>query len=305
MIRIASSILMILLIAIGVAAWVYSPTSERSAGTHYQVAADHAPIKLEQLDDSQELTFRIDWPPKDPADDRQLKTPPLLKGNLIVQAGSENGHPRLNVRIDIIRPTVEADRKRWNQQLKFPQYDWMARVRVWDRQQKWLWPNLPYLLTAHGIEREQRYGGIDPGKGVDNDFAAVVLKPIGSEASPSDPELITARWHPPTGSPVDKRTIIHHALSHDLSWPIHQGHNDGEIGVWLIYADFLESKPPRSWPDEAEFNGGILAYFSVDWSISDGVVKIGSVKNEIPKRATGVDWERWQKESVVKESTDE
>ena len=47
---------------------------------------------------------------------------------------------------------------------RFPQYDWMQYVRVWDADHRWLWPNLPYLLRLHGIERVERYGGIDPGE---------------------------------------------------------------------------------------------------------------------------------------------
>ena len=52
----------------------------------------------------------------------------------------------------------------------------MRYVRVWDKDNRWLWPNLPYLLRLHGTERVERYGGVDPGKGVDNDFAAVLMR---------------------------------------------------------------------------------------------------------------------------------
>ena len=52
----------------------------------------------------------------------------------------------------------------------------MHYVRVGDADRRWLWPNLPYVLRLHGIERVERYGGVDPGKGVDDDFAANFLK---------------------------------------------------------------------------------------------------------------------------------
>ena len=147
----------------------------------------------------------------------------------------------------------------------------MSRVRVWDDDRKWLWPNLPYLLRAYGIEREQRYGGVDPGKGVDNDFAAVVVKPVG--ANGVNPNLITAEWFGPVGGKVDKRSIVHTALSDDLQWVIPAGNDSAElsgvVGVWLIYADFLESPAPDSWPETPEFNGGALAYFSIRWRVDD------------------------------------
>ena len=183
----------------------------------------------------------------------------------------------------------------------------MSRVRVWDRDQKWLWPNLPYLLRAFGIEREQRYGGVDPGHGVDNDFAAVVVKRIPNEdaENPTTVEPIgtVAEWHAPDAGWIDKRTIVHDAVSEDILWSLPLGEQaiggTGRLGIWLIYADFLESPAPRGWPEEPEFAGGALAYFSLRWRIDDDEeFKIDSIDSQIPPANTGVDWPSWQDENV-------
>ena len=263
------------------------------------------PFIFAELMDREENQFRVDWPPKDPSDGRRLRSPPLLDGRLVVSSGKQNGEPCLNVRVKLTRSAFESGREYWNRQLAFPEYDWMSRVRVWDDDQKWLWPNLPYLLRAYGIEREQRYGGVDPGKGVDNDFAAVVVKPVGS--AEIEPDLITAEWYGPAGGSVDKRSIVHQAISDDLQWaiPVDVGsQQSGVLGVWLIYADFLESSAPDSWPDTPEFNGGTLAYFAIHWSIDgDGRVSIVKAINKIPPAATGVDWPTWLAETKANQDS--
>ena len=113
----------------------------------------------------------------------------------------------------------------------------------------------------HGIDREQRYGGIDPGKGVDNDFASVVL--ISLDGNQDELPLVTANWYPPLGEKVDTFTIVHKAISGDLRWLVPQNEHYGKQGVWLIYADFLEFFPPDNWPKEPEYDGGILAYLRI------------------------------------------
>jgi len=269
---------------------------QRRVSSRYGIRADHLPFEFAETMDRCESLFRVDWPPKDPADARRLRTPPLLNGRLAVSGGQHDGETTLNIRVVLTRADSESGRERWNRQLAFPEYDWMSRVRVWDDHRKWLWPNLPYLLRAHGIEREQRYGGVDPGKGVDNDFAALVIKPVGS--AEVDTDLITAEWFGRAGGAVDKRSIVHEAFSDDLQWAIpvdgDLAAQSGVVGVWLIYADFLESRAPDSWPDTPEFNGGVLAYFSIHWRLDgDGRVAIVKTVNEIPPAATGVDWPNW------------
>jgi hypothetical protein len=46
-------------------------------------------------------------------------------------------------------------------------------------------------LRIHGAEREDRYGGVDPGAGKDNDFAAVLIRVPGVESP-----LVAAAWYP-------------------------------------------------------------------------------------------------------------
>ena len=284
----------LLLLISGSAFYFFGDRSQekRTVSTLYGIQANHKPFEFSEPMAHGENLFRVDWPPRDPTIARRQRIPPLLDGRLAVSAGDREGKPCLNVRVELTRADSESGRQRWNRQLAFPEYDWMSRVRVWDDDQTWLWPNLPYLLRAYGVEREQRYGGVDPGKGVDNDFAAVVVKPIGS-AKPAS-ELITAEWFGPATGKVDKRSIVHKAFSDDLQWMIPAGSDSGVVGVWLIYADFLESSAPDSWPETREFNGGALAYFSIHWKIdSDGIIAIEKTQNEIPPTATGVDWPNW------------
>ncbi len=266
----------------------------RVATSRHRIFADHEPFQFEYQLDEVEAPFRVDWPPQTPSDGRRTKSPPLLWGNLLVSAGQKNGRTMMNFRIELTRGDSDSDRARWNQQLKFPEYDWMSRVRVWDSERAWLWPNLPYLLRAHGVEREQRYGGVDPGKRIDNDFAAVVIKSAGTGTNDGQFTSIGGNWHSPPVGWIDKRTVIHHALSEDLQRTVPDSQMRGELGVWLIYADFLDFSPPRSWPDEPEYDGGILAFFSIQWKRNDDdSLIIQSVKNEIPPKSTGVRWEEW------------
>jgi hypothetical protein len=176
----------------------------------------------------------------------------------------------------------------------------MSRVRVWDTDDKWLWPNLSYLLRLHGEERIDRYGGVDPGKGVDNDFAAVLIRKYDasgkfeSETTKTE-SLVAAEWYPGEGEPVDGQTIVHIARSDDFT--IHLGSagiaDSGKAGIWLIYADFLGARPPRFWPKEPEYAGGILAYFELDWNLApDGRCEI-DCRQRRPTQGTGFDWKEW------------
>ena len=122
--------------------------------------------------------FKVHWPPRDPSSDEYHEEPSLLNGNLRVFETSDDGATSLKLQIVLTRDDTEASRRRWNRDLAFPEYDWMSKVRVWDSEKKWLWPNLPFLLRAEGIKRVERYGGVDPGKGVDNDYAAVLVRAI-------------------------------------------------------------------------------------------------------------------------------
>lgn len=260
--------------------------------SNYDIVSTHIPFTLGKNSSPVTHPFRVDWPPREPAE-IQSQLPPLLQGKLIVATGMIRGQRCISVRIQLSRLAAEQDRVRWNRQLAFPEHSWMSKVRVWDVEKKWLWPNLPFLLRAFGVEREQRYGGVDPGKGIDNDFAAVVVKPL-KDIHDKEPE-ITAEWYPLKPSTVNKQTIVHDAVSADLIWPAQRKQDQsGELGVWLIYADFLGSPPPRSWPKEQESSGGILSFFSIRWTDEhEKGLTIIEVKPAVPPKATGVDWDKW------------
>jgi hypothetical protein len=187
--------------------------------------------------------------------------------------------------------------------LAFSEYDWMRYVRVWDADLRWLWPNLPYLLRMHGRERVDRYGGVDPGKGVDNDFAAVLIRKYDvkgereSEDTRNSP-LVSAEWYPAGPTNVNKQTIVHIAQSDEFT--LHLGRSAGThglAGVWLIYADFMGAKLPATWPKEPEFAGGILAYFEIDWRTNlSGGFEI-NIQQRTPRYATRFNWEQWMEKT--------
>jgi len=220
------------------------PNAEPDLKPAFSIPATHEPFSFSQPVDRRQVDFPIYWPPD--AADRSKNAKPLLNGLLFVSLGQLNGEDTLNVRAELTRPESEQDREYWNQQLAFPEHDWMSRVRVWDPSKQWLWPNLPYLLRAHGIERQQRYGGVDPEKLVDNDFASIVLRVIDTEEDQEIPIGISAEWHGPPSDPVNKRSIVHRAISDDLQVAVG---DQTKFGAWIIYADFLGSPGPRNWPD--------------------------------------------------------
>jgi len=121
--------------------------------------------------------FNIYWPPRDPEENPPASAKPLLRGSLALNAKQTPlGAAEVRLEVTISRPSEEKDRQFWNSELAFADIAWMDEVRVWDADEKWLWPNLPYLLRLPGQERIERYGGTDPGKHVDNDFAAVLIR---------------------------------------------------------------------------------------------------------------------------------
>ena len=206
-----------------------------------------------------------------------------------------------HLRIRLSRPSDDAGREFWNLRLAFPEYDWMRYVRVWDTDNRWLWPNLPYLLRLYGIERVDRYGGVDPAKGVDNDFAATLIRKfdgsgqIEDEATKRTP-LVSAEWYPlGVSAGLDNQSIVHTAQSDEFV--LHLGRPaeppQGRAAVWLIYADFMGAKRPESWPKAPEFAGGILAYFEAEWDLKAKPGHQIALQQMVPKRSTGFEWERW------------
>ncbi len=161
--------------------------------------------------------FGVYWPP-----DSRSKA--LLHGTVSAQTTNLDVNARLvKIVVTLTRPQDEAAREFWNKQLAFPEYAWMKEVRVWDAKRRWLWPNLPYLLRLHGIERLERYGGVDPDKGVDNDFAAVLLRKFSADGKTESAEtkqmpLASAERHPVgVRGETNRETIVHAARSDEFT----------------------------------------------------------------------------------------
>ncbi|MDP7015244.1 MAG: hypothetical protein QGG36_05570 [Pirellulaceae bacterium] len=254
-------------------------------------------------------TFGVSWPPREIGRSREELEGALLRGELSVfETVEDQTTHTFRVHITLERPQDELQRVRWNEQLAFPEHSWMAQVRVWDKDRRWLWPNLPYLLRAHGVDRVERYGGVDPGKGVDNDFAAVLIRPPddrspGSEerlGAPSRQPMVSAEWYPVDAKILDGTSIVHIARSDDFR--VRPSPNGGEsepgrLGVWLIYADFLDASLPKNWPSEGEYAGGVLAYFEISWRRSSNGGREFEIESLIPPSSTGFDWADWSTRS--------
>lgn len=249
-------------------------------------------------------SFEIFWPPQDPEKAHAASARPLLRGTLALQTDAETDQGSIiRLRVTLARPSTEDDREYWNSVLAFADVAWMDQVRVWDQDEQWLWPNLPYLLRLPGLERVQRYGGVDPGKGVDNDFAAVLIRKydaqgvIESRETQTKP-LVSAEWHPvgaASDTEVDLHSVVHAARSDEFQ--LHVGGADapdrGQFKVWLIYADFLRANPPPTWPAVREWAGGILAYYEIDWESSPERGCRGIVRQKRPPTDTHFEWSQW------------
>ena len=289
--------------------------------TKQPAAVPKIPTLLEALqqqfpksEEGKSLGFQVHWPPVDPDRKSAKPRPALLDGQLLVlPSGSESPNSEMRILIELERSTSYEARLLWNKQLKFPEYLWMARLRVWDQDRQWLWPNVSCLLTAYGVERVERYGGVDPEKNVDNDFAGIVVRSYddqGNELEETiDQPLVTARWEPGSADPTIKKasikSVVHSAKSDVLQISIadsgkaknESSDSDsatrGQIRVWLIYADFMYAEIPAAWPQDKEFSGGILSYFSIDWKKTGDKIEIQSVTSQVPPSGTGFDWQTW------------
>lgn len=245
--------------------------------------------------------FEIHWPPVELNSEMASTRLPLLLGSVnIKEADADEEECVLEIDLTITRPSNESDRELWNSHLEFGEVPWMDEVRVWDADSQWQWPNLPFLLTRHGIERIERYGGVDPGKLVDNDFAAVLIRKydksghseqIDSQTSP----MVSAKWLSDRQEKTDIHSIVHVARSE--TFRIHIGSNEkhttGKLKLWLIYADFLNTRPPDTWPEEGEWAGGILAYCEIAWDKKPNEPSRGTVQFLTPPTGTGFNWIEW------------
>jgi hypothetical protein len=245
--------------------------------------------------------FGIYWPPVDAEVARPTAVKPLLNGILALDATKQaSGAAEVRLVVTLTRPSTEADRERWNSVLAFADIPWMDQVRYWDAEEKWLWPNLPYLLRLPGQERVERYGGVDPGKGIDNDFAAVLIRKYDARgavesAETKDAPLVSGEWHAVGATDTDLHSVVHVAQSDEFR--LHLGGDSGpargQLRVWLIYADFLKAKPPQTWPTPGEWAGGILAYFEIDWEVSPELGCRGIVRHKRPPESTRFEWAKW------------
>ena len=227
--------------------------------------------------------------------------PALLAGALearLVDGGKNN--LALKLAITITRPSDENHRAFWNATLAYPQYSWMSAVRVWDENHQWLWPNLTYLLRVFGTRPMDRYGGWDPGKKVDDDFAAVLIRKYDATGNhesnaTADHPFVSAEWYAVGNTNVDATTIVHAARSEEFTVHLGDKHatQAGQIRLWLIYADFLGAPIPRGWPKAPEYHGGILKFFKISWTHQPAHMCACSVAEESPPESTHFDWKRW------------
>ncbi len=248
-----------------------------------------------------ELAFGVFWPPQAPLPDQTQAAKPLLQGALRVAWEELPARACLaRLTVTLTRPSDEAARESWNSKLAFAEIDWMRYVRVWDGEGRWLWPNLPYLLRLPGVERVERYGGVDPGKGVDNDFAALLIRNYDATGQTEDARtrkrpLVSAEWRAAGATNVNKQTVVHSARSDEFTFHLGGGPVLGKslARVWLVYADFMGARTPPGWPDAPEFAGGVLAYFEIEWDPEAAQERRLTMRQTIPRQGTGFDWARW------------
>lgn len=245
--------------------------------------------------------FDIYWPPLSPESKTNSRRTPLLRGAISIhETQTEGQSSSLQIAVTITRPSDEDARGYWNSQLAFADVPWMDEVRVWDLDSRWQWPNLPFLLRRHGQERVERYGGIDPGKLVDNDFAAVLIRSFAADGKTEAPAtrhhpLVSAEWRGNVAGTTDIHTLVHVARSDTFEVQVgsSEAHHSGLLKLWIIYADFLNSRPPAKWPREPEWAGGILTYCEIRWEKRPGEFCHGTVSFQTPSAATAFDWEKW------------
>lgn len=245
-------------------------------------------------------SFSITWPLTDPFERKKSKSRTLLQGSLLIETQRPGSpRPQLHLSITLTRPDDNEYREFWNQRLMYKNLAWMDRVRVWDKERKWLYPNLAFLFKLHGVDRVDRYGGWDPGKQVDNDFGAVLIRVLDGDSQQELPQtlqtpLVSARWHAVPPAQDSRYAIVHQIRSDEFTIGVgaENAMTPLRVQVWLVYGDFMGNPAPRHWPTELEAAGGALAYFVLDWNPHS----IGSDRLVTQQRRpvpTGFDWTGW------------
>jgi len=250
---------------------------------------------------AQSSEFEVRWPLIDPVDKKPPATKALLKGRLTVQPDRlDTPDAQVRIRVTLTRPDDEEHREFWNESLVYREFGWMRYVRVWDDEEKWLYPNLAFLSKLHGVDREERYGGWDPGKRVDNDFGALLIRKYDAAGKQEHRDtatqpLVSADWHAVGAESAGKRTVVHRAESDLFTIHLSEGEApyQGRIKLWFVYADFMGHRVPDTWPKEPEFNGGTIALFHVDWRYEPGTPCQLAIAQQRPPSHTGFDWREW------------
>jgi len=265
------------------------------------MSAEPAAKAVHLRDGVARLTFDVNWPPVDP---RQAKRTAVkyLDGELTVRYDEPEGaDKRLTVSLRLVRPhATEADRKSWNRKTSFPQYrHWMPYV--WDAGKRWLWPNLAFLFTLHGTDRQERYGGWDPGHHVDNDFGGVLIRKYDITGRREHPDtkstgpLVSGNWYPVGVKNAARDTVVHVTVSDEFT--VHLGGKgaptSGRLKVWFIYGDLMRQRVPATWPRQRECNGATIAFFHIDWEYGRRGDPHVVIVQRIPPDHTGFDWEAW------------
>ncbi|HUT88525.1 MAG TPA: hypothetical protein VMY37_03455 [Thermoguttaceae bacterium] len=249
----------------------------------------------------QTAEFAIHWPLVDPVEAGPPNAKALLNGRLTVLPDKlDTADAQLRISLTLTRPDDEAHREFWNESLAYRDLGWMRYVRVWDDDQKWLYPNLAFLFKLHGVDREERYGGWDPGKRVDNDFGAVLIRKYDAAGEKEHPDtasrpLVSAGWHAVGAEDAGKRTVVHRAESDVFTVHLVDGDPpyEGRLKIWFVYADFMGHRLPEAWPKELEFAGGSIAFFGVEWHYEPGTPFDLVLTQERPPGHTGFDWREW------------
>jgi len=250
------------------------------------------------------LGFDVYWPLVDPSEEPSPMRKPLLTGQVTVRpeglGAPDSRDARMIISLTLTRPADEASRRRWNTKLAFPQYRWMRQLRFWDQEHKWLWPNLAFLFKLHGVDRQDRYGGWDPGHKVDNDFAAVLIRKYDAAGSQEHPDtrarpLVSAGWRSVDAENAGRHTVAHVAACEEFTVHLADGRGPhaGRVKVWLIYADFMRRPVPATWPQEPEFDGAAIGFFHIDWRWQPGGPLVAAITQHRPPGHTDFGWREW------------
>jgi hypothetical protein len=178
----------------------------------------------------------------------------------------------------------------------------MPYVRGRDAEgRQWLWPNLACLFKARGTDRVERYGGWDPGKKVDNDFGAVLIRKLDLPDTPEPARpLVSADWHSVDADDALGSDLVHSARSDTFILHPAKPHV-GAARLWFIYGDFMTWRPPWKYasgpmkgkPLIEEHSGGIIAQFRINWRRCPKRPFKFTITQETPNDDTGFNWKKW------------